>query len=120
MIFDMDKILTWLRPHYHQTIVRLALLVAVTIGSTMVGCGTSPMVTSPQSQELILRFYTACNTESPERLAMAMKVYRDLIDQKLVSPQEQEYFESMIALAEKGRWQEAADEAYAFSQSQVR
>jgi hypothetical protein len=104
----------------YRTVAWFALLVIFSLSSTLVGCGGPPAVTSPQSQELILRFYTACNTASPERLASAIEIYRGLIDQKQVSIQEQVCFDGLIALAEKGRWQEAADKAYAFSQSQVR
>jgi len=107
-------------PGQYRTVSWLALLVVFSLSSTLVGCGGSPAVTSPQSQELILRFYTACNTASPERLASAIEIYRGLIDQKQVSIHEQACFDGLIALAEKGRWQEAADKAYAYSQAQVR
>jgi hypothetical protein len=98
----------------------LLFLSTTTITSLFLGCGSTPTVTSPESQELILRFYTACNTKNPERLTSAIKIYRGLIDKNLVSPQEQASFDEVISLAEKGRWQDAADSAYAFSQSQVR
>jgi hypothetical protein len=85
-----------------------------------VGCGSAPSVTSPESQELILRFYTSCNTKNPERLTSAIEIYRGLIDKNLISPREQASFNEVISLAEKGRWRDAADKAFEFSQSQVR
>lgn len=98
----------------------ILFLSTMTLASMFVGCGSVPTVTTPESQELILRFYTACNTKNPERLKSAIEIYRGLIDKNLVSLQEQASFNEVISLAEKGRWQDAADEAYAFSQSQVR
>ncbi len=92
----------------------------ITIASVFIGCGSAPMVTSPESQELILRFYTACNTKNSERLKSAIEIYRGLIDKNLISLREQASFDEVISLAEKGRWQDAADQAYSFSQSQVR
>jgi hypothetical protein len=114
------KRLTPVQSSFQKSIARIVLLAALTFGSALIGCGSSPVATSPQSQELILRFYTACNTQSPERLASAMEAYESLITQNLVNSEEQECFNTLIALAEKGRWQEAADRAYEFSQAQVR
>ncbi len=85
-----------------------------------VGCGSTPAVTSPESQELILRFYTACNTKNADRLTSAIEIYRGLIERNQISLQEQKCFDELISLAQNGRWQDAADKAYAFSQSQVR
>jgi hypothetical protein len=85
-----------------------------------VGCGATPTVTSPESQELILRFYTACNTKNPDRLASAIEIYRRLIERNQISSQEQKRFDELISIAQSGRWQDAADMAYSFSQSQVR
>jgi len=90
------------------------------IGFPLVGCDHPPEVTTAESQELILRFYTACNTQNPERLMVTKQVFQELIEAGKVSASEQMRFNQLVELADQGRWEQAADRAYAFSQAQVR
>ena len=96
------------------------LAIGLCIVFPLVGCDHPPEVTSAKSQELILRFYTACNTRNPERLKAAKQVFQELIDAGKVSASEQTRFNQLVELTDQGRWEQAADKAYAFSQAQVR
>jgi len=98
----------------------VVLVFALCVVILPAGCDQPPTVTSVESQELILRFYTACNTQNPERLKVAKQVFQTLVEEGRISAPEQARFNQLIELADQGRWDQAADKAYAFSQGQVR
>jgi hypothetical protein len=99
------------------------LLFCLGIVVLALGCNRAPKVTSPASQELILRFYTACNTKDRDKLNVAASELNCLVDRKMLSREEERCFRQILELAQKGGdddWNIAADMSYSFSMDQVR
>jgi len=83
------------------------------------GCNHHPVVSSPESQVLIQRFYTACNTRSVDRLSAAVKIYDQLKGSSKVLEAESKIFDQIIHLAREDRWEEAAETSIQFAEGQV-
>ena len=94
----------------------VALLLAVILIS---GCNHHPVVSSPESQVLIQRLYTACNTRNVERLTAAVKIYDQLKESSKVLEAESKIFDQIINLAREDRWEEAAETSLRFAEGQV-
>ncbi len=86
----------------------------------LVGCNTQPQATTAESMELIKQVYTACNTKNMERLEKAEAKLKTLVDQQVISEDERVEFESIIAQARAGQWEEAQSRALSFAEAQVR
>ncbi|MEX2168599.1 MAG: hypothetical protein WD851_04780 [Pirellulales bacterium] len=79
-----------------------------------------PEVTSAESLNLVRALYTACSSQNPQRL--------DKVEQKVaqthqtgnLTQSELASFQSIIAQARDGRWEEAAQSSYQFAEDQVR
>jgi len=84
------------------------------------GCGSHPEVTSPDAMELIKQAYTACNTQSEERLTATKARYQELVDEGKFTDSEQSAFQEILDLAQAGNWKEAQDLAFQFAEAQVR
>jgi hypothetical protein len=82
-------------------------------------CNRSPAVSSPESQRLIQRFYTACNTRNSERLEAAIQTYEQLIAQSKVGQAESEIFDRIINLARNDQWEQATETGLRFAEGQV-
>ena len=69
---------------------------------------------SETGYELSKALYAACNLEDPRRLDAIVKA----IAQHSPSPEEQAKLTPIVTLAQRGRWQDAADRARNLLQSQ--
>lgn len=84
------------------------------------GCRKYPTVTTPESQQFIKLLYTACNTKNESRLAECEARLSQLDQEGKVTKPEREAFAAIIAEAKRGRWEQAAREAFRFAEDQVR
>lgn len=84
------------------------------------GCRTYPEVTSRESLDLVKALYSACNARNAEWLAKVEKEVNELSQDGKMSPQEQQSFRRIIALAKSGQWDEAQQASLTFAEDQVR
>ncbi|HMP61361.1 MAG TPA: hypothetical protein PKD86_18630, partial [Gemmatales bacterium] len=86
----------------------------------VVGCKRYPEVQSPEGLRLIKALYTACSSQSKERLAKVARAVSQAREQGKVSAAEADALDAIITQAEAGDWRGAADASWAFAQDQVR
>jgi hypothetical protein len=103
------------RPSSPQLFTGILLVSAL----ALLGCNPIPEVTSQESQRLIQRFYTACNTRSSERLEAAIQSYKQLMAQSKLRQAESENFDEIIRLAREDRWEQASEASLRFAEGQV-
>lgn len=84
------------------------------------GCQRYPGVTSKDGLVLIKALYTACSSQSPQRLAKVEAAAAKALAEGRISAQEHEKLAEIIAKARGGNWDAAADASWAFAQAQVR
>jgi len=97
---------------------RLALLLLL---MGLAGCGRSyPEMVDRSGIELLAALRTACNTQSPERLARVAEKIAEHHQNGTLNDDHFKAFEAIIALAESGEWKQAEECCFAFQQAQVR
>lgn len=87
---------------------------------TAAGCGQYPEVTSAESLRFIKQVYTACNTRSSVRLAACEARLDELHSTGQMTDAERQAFDDILAQANAGAWQEAAESSLEFAEDQVR
>lgn len=96
------------------------LLYVVTTLAILAGCTKYPEVSTQESQTLIKGLYTACSSQSPERLAKVEAAWQKLDAAGKLTAAEKETFGRIIEKAKAGQWKAAEDESWAFAKAQVR
>lgn len=100
------------------TLVSLNAIVMVLLFAG--GCRSYPEVTTAESQTFIKQVYTACNTQSIERIDKCSERLRELTRDQKVTEVEAAAFERIISLARSNDWSAAQDQALTFARRQVR
>ena len=79
-----------------------------------------PEATSADGLHLIKALYTACSSQSEERLAKVEKEVLTIDRKGMLTQAEREAFESILYNARAGEWHKATAASYQFAQDQVR
>ncbi|MBX9627632.1 MAG: hypothetical protein K2X82_27775 [Gemmataceae bacterium] len=83
------------------------------------GCRQYPAVSSRESLSLMQLLYTACNTRDEKRLADAEKGVEKLTREGKMTAEERAGFDRIIGMARAGKWEDAEQAAFKFTQDQV-
>ena len=109
----------WRHPKLTKLGCALAVSLAVLCVVSRPGCRKYPRATSLEAYTLMEALYTACNTKNADSLKkIGQWVDRAKADGKL-SDAERDAFARIIAMGRGGQWDEAAREAFRFSEDQV-
>lgn len=105
-----------------KTVVTYSLLIALLLAVLLVwwpGCREYPVVTSPESMELIKLVYVGCNTKDIKIVKSAESKLDTLRSKGGVSPSELLAFRKITDMAHREKWQEAERAALQFARDQV-
>jgi len=100
-------------------LITVAVLVVPVVIIWWPGCREYPPVSSKESLMLTKLLYSACNTRDEKRLAEVEQRAEKLHAEGKMTPAEKEAFDSIIATAKKGDWEDAEKAAFKFSEDQV-
>ena len=102
-------------------ILPLVLTVLVMVmATTVAGCRPRAPKIEFANRRYSAALRTAANTRSPERLAQAKNLIARDHAAGAIGPEEQAWYEEIIALAEAGRWADAERRALDFRRDQRR
>ena len=100
--------------HPLKSIRSISILAVAILGVCWYFLADSKIRLSETGYELSKSLYAACNLEDPKRLDAFVKT----MEQHSPSPEERAKLTPIVALAQSGHWQDAADRARSLLQSQ--
>lgn len=103
-----------------QTIAAICVLLTLTAMWFWLSGRTYPEVSSPESLRLIKALYTACSSQSQQRLTSVEQEVIKTHSAGKLGDGERDAFARIIQQAQIGDWSRATSESYRFAQDQVR
>jgi len=94
-----------------------AAIIAAALLSQLAGCGY-PQV-SPKTYELSKALYSVCNQKSAERLPIISELIQDSLADGSIGESEGKWLNDIIAIAQNGDWESAAQSARRILADQV-
>lgn len=102
----------------HVTI-GLGLFFALAVAIWWLASTTYPKTSTPESLQLMRALYTACSSKNETRLAKVEQSLAEAFRTQQVTDNERIAFESIIDVAKKGDWKQAAQDSYRFAADQL-
>ena len=96
------------------------LLVAVALVVWLRSGREYPEVSHPEGMHLMRALYTACSSQSAERLTLVEQKVAAAADEGVLTEAELAAFREIIARAQSDDWEDAAAKSYQFARDQVR
>jgi hypothetical protein len=79
-----------------------------------------PEVSHPEGLHLMRALYTACSSQSEERLSVVERKVTEAAEQGVLTEPELAAFREIIARGQSADWEHAAAKSYQFARDQVR
>ena len=94
----------------------IAILIVISCGN---GCRKYEKVTSEESLNILRQLYTACSAKDPAKLTRVKERIEMAQRNGDCTAEESDAFLKVVGMAESGKWEKAAREAYRFAKDQV-